>query len=251
MSLSNDHMLAAELAREAGRVLLELRQSGSHAGRELRDEGDRRANQFLVESLTRERPGDAVLSEESPDESDRLRSDRVWIIDPLDGTREYGDSDREDWAVHVALAVGGRPIVGAVALPAQGEVLSTWSPPAAPRYSRDEKVIVVSRSRPPTAVDQLADRLGGSLVAMGSAGAKTMAVVRGEADAYVHAGGQFEWDSCAPVAVAQSAGLHTSRLDGSELRYNQADPYLPDLVVCRDSVAGDMLAAIRELGVGQ
>ena len=90
----------------------------------------------------------------------------------------------------------------------------------------------------------VAEALGAELVAMGSAGAKAMAVVLGHADIYAHSGGQYEWDSCAPVAVAKAAGLHVSRIDGSELRYNQPDPYLPDLLICRPELAAEVLRAL-------
>ncbi|HEX7444230.1 MAG TPA: 3'(2'),5'-bisphosphate nucleotidase CysQ, partial [Acidimicrobiales bacterium] len=191
--------------------------------------------------------GDAVLSEEGRDDPARLTAARVWIVDPLDGTREFGEPPRTDWAVHVALVVAGRPVAGAVALPALGLTLGTRpapSPlpplPASPYTPR----VIVSRSRPPAAATWLAEHLGGELVPMGSAGAKAMAVVRGEADVYAHSGGQFEWDSCAPVAVAAAAGLHVSRLDGSPLRYNNADPYLPDLLICRRELADASLQAL-------
>lgn len=205
---------------------------------------DQVANKILMDALADARPLDAVLSEEHPDSDLRLRSHRVWIIDPLDGTREYLER-RDDWAVHVALAVKGVAEAGAVALPARGEIIATASPPTAPATPFDRRlVLAVSRTRPPQVAKYLADRLSGSLSPMGSAGAKTMAVVRGEVDAYVHAGGQYEWDSCAPVAVARAAGLHASRLDGSPLRYNQPDPYLSDLLVCRPELAELVLRAV-------
>lgn len=209
------------------------------------DEGDRASHEWLVARLAEERPDDPVLSEESRSEerSDavRLRSRRVWIVDPLDGTREYAEG-REDWAVHVALVEHGVPTAGAVALPDLAQVMSTAdvSPPPA----RGERLrVVVSRSRPPADAHRIATALDAELVQMGSAGAKAMAVVRGEADVYVHSGGQFEWDSAAPVAVASAAGLHCSRLDGSPLIYNRVDSYLPDLLVCRPELAEQVLAA--------
>jgi 3'(2'), 5'-bisphosphate nucleotidase len=214
------------------------------AERERRDAGDARSHAFLLSELSRLRPGDAVLSEEGADDPSRLRAERVWIIDPLDGTREFAEPDRDDWAVHVALwsAAAGDLVAGAVALPAQGVTLGTPSvalgarPPGPPR-------IVVSRTRPPAVAAAVRDRLSGELVPMGSAGAKMAAVVRGTADVYVHAGGQYEWDSAAPVAVARAAGLHASRLDGSPLRYNQPNALLPDLVVCRPELAEAVLTA--------
>jgi 3'(2'), 5'-bisphosphate nucleotidase len=238
-----EHDAAADLAREAGAVLLRLRSQSKPSGRALSDEGDRRSHEFLMGRLATEFPHDAVRSEEG-DASPG--AERLWVIDPLDGSREYGEG-RDDWAVHVALAVAGRPVVGAVALPARGLVLGTASPPplaptaAVPR-------LVISRSRPPAIAGQLAGRLGATTIAMGSAGAKIAAVITGEADIYVHAGGQYEWDSAAPVAVALASGLHASRIDGSPLRYGLPDPWLPDLLVCHPSLATSALAALAEVG---
>jgi len=234
----NDHEVAATLAEEAGRLLLDVR--AGHAA-----DGDRLSNELLLARLAELRPADAVLSEESVDDPVRLQRDRVWIIDPLDGTREYNEMPREDWAVHVALAVGGEPVVGAVALPAAGVVLGTGRPPSPPSSHGGRPRLVVSRTRPTELADRLAAALDAELLPMGSAGAKAMAVVRGEADVYAHSGGQYEWDSCAPVAVAAAAGLHVSRLDGSPLVYNQPNPYLPDLLICRPDLAARVLEEIR------
>jgi 3'(2'), 5'-bisphosphate nucleotidase len=240
-----DHELAADIARRAGELLVHLRDELTGAGgdeRVLRDEGDRRSHELIVGELAARRPADAVLSEEGRDDAARLGAARVWIVDPLDGTREYGEG-RDDWAVHVALVEDGVPTVGAVALPALGEVLSTATPPEVPPPPARRRV-VVSRSRPPAAAASIAAALGADLIEMGSAGAKAMAVVRGEADVYPHSGGQYEWDSCAPVAVAIAAGLHASRIDGSALRYNRPDPLLPDLLICHpDDVAAVVAAA--------
>ena len=205
------------------------------------------SHQLLMARLADRFPGDRVRSEEA-DQSEVLGSEsgRVWIIDPLDGTREYSEG-REDWAVHVALAVNGEPVVGAVALPAMGLVLSTANPPMLKPPS-DVPRMVVSRSRPPDFVPSVAARLGAEIVPMGSAGAKIAAVIRGEAEVYVHAGGQYEWDSAAPVAVAVAMGLHATRLDGSPLHYSQPDPWLPDLVVCHPALAVEVMAALRESG---
>jgi 3'(2'), 5'-bisphosphate nucleotidase len=246
----DDHDLAAELATAAGRLLLRVRDE--HAGadiRERRDAGDASSHAFLVAELASRRPGDAVLSEEGIDDPARLTSDRVWIVDPLDGTREFGEPGRTDWAVHVALWVRGGLAAGAVALPPRGITLRTPDVPLPARVARPPR-IVVSRSRPPAVAGRVRDRLRGELVALGSAGAKMAAVVLGEADVYVHAGGQHEWDSAAPVAVALAAGLHASRLDGSPLRYNRPDPTLPDLVVCRPELAGEVLAAVAPAADG-
>lgn len=240
----DDHEFAADLATRAGALLLDVRAEYADADVAARKAaGDRRSHEFLLDALTSARPSDAVLSEEGADDPVRLSSERVWIIDPLDGTREFSELDRDDWAVHVALWQGGDLVAGAVALPAQNITLSTFgraprraAPPPKPR-------VVVSRTRPPAVALQVRDLLDGTLVAMGSAGAKVAAVVKGEADVYVHAGGQYEWDSAAPVAVARAAGLHCSRLDGSALRYNRPDPLLPDLVVCLPEYADAVLKA--------
>ena len=245
MPTQQDHLLAATLAERAGAALLELRAQLSAEGadqRTIKDEGDRASHELLMAELTRERPDDAVLSEEARAEeiadTARLDAPRVWIIDPLDGTREYGEG-RSDWAVHVALVEDGVPTAGAVALPGLGMVLSTGDAPKVPAAPEQLRVIV-SRSRPPAEALAIAEGLGAQLVEMGSAGAKAMAVVRGEADVYPHSGGQYEWDSAAPVAVALAAGLHCTRLDGSPLVYNRADPYLPDLLICRPEHAPEV-----------
>ena len=238
----NDHELAARLATRAGDLLLDVRADFADASAEERKAaGDKQSHDFLMEELAAKRPGDAVLSEEGVDDPVRLTSERVWIVDPLDGTREFSELGRDDWAVHVALWENGELVAGAVALPAQNTTLSTPEV-AAPRAFDGPPRIVVSRTRPPAIALAVRDALGGTLVEMGSAGAKVAAVVRGVADVYVHAGGQYEWDSAAPVAVARAAGLHTSRIDGSRLVYNSADPLLPDLVVCRPELAERVLA---------
>lgn len=237
-----DAEFAAHLAEHAGRILLEVRASGTFSGKALGKAGDETANQFLVNAIRAYRPDDGLLSEESKDTRERLEKERVWIVDPVDGTREYGEG-RTDWAVHVALAIGGKPEIGAVALPGLGQVLRTDQPidlPAVPPKLR----MVVSRSRPAAEAVAVATALGAELVPMGSAGAKAMSIIRGEADIYLHSGGQFEWDSCAPAAVARAHGLHISRIDGSPLIYNQADTYLPDLLICRKEHAGMVFDAL-------
>jgi 3'(2'), 5'-bisphosphate nucleotidase len=246
---AGDAALARLLADEAGRLLLDVRAAAGFADpAALRAAGDRSAHELLVARLAELRPGDAVLSEEGTDDPARLAADRVWIVDPLDGTREFAEEGRTDWAVHVALWERGALTAGAVALPARGVTLATDAPPVRPDPAGGTLRLAVSRSRPPAIARALADRLGAELVPMGSAGVKVSAVVLGDVDAYVHAGGQYEWDSAAPVAVARAAGLHTSRLDGSPLRYNQSDPLLPDLVVCAQSVAPAILDAVRPTG---
>ncbi|WP_059018662.1 3'(2'),5'-bisphosphate nucleotidase CysQ [Mycobacterium sp. M26] len=249
MSLT-DAELAADLAEQAGRLLLAVRDEVGHDYPwELGDAGDFRANAYILRRLREERPHDAVLSEEAYDDLKRLQADRVWIIDPLDGTREFSMPRRVDWAVHVALwqRTGdddGRLTDAAVALPAMGEVYrsDTVTAPTAPQSGPIR--ITASSNRPPAVLWRLRDRLDMEFIRIGSAGAKAMAVVRGDADAYIHAGGQWEWDNAAPAGVIQAAGLHATRLDGSPLRYNQPDPYLPDLLMCRPEVADLLLDAM-------
>jgi 3'(2'), 5'-bisphosphate nucleotidase len=305
---ADDHVLARELAGRAGRRLLELRSRGGEPDL-LRKAGDRLSHEFLVAELAARRPTDAVLSEEGADDRARLAASRVWILDPLDGTREFGEPGRTDWAVHVALwertgaadGCGGLSadgvgdlVAGAVALPAQDTILSTadQGPPGAATEGRrchtdahlrawvshprpwDEPYvvagsgedvggvrqapdgvdgtagrvrIVVSRTRAPRLVQDISDLIGAELIPLGSAGAKVAAVVRGEADAYVHAGGFYEWDTAAPVAVARAAGFHASRVDGSPLAYNQAGVFMPDILVCPSALAVPLLRVIREV----
>jgi 3'(2'), 5'-bisphosphate nucleotidase len=241
---AGDHVLAVAAAWAAADVLMALRAERPARDRErLASDGDRRAHETITRLLGHERPGDPVLSEEAADHPDLDRHGRLWIVDPLDGTREFSEG-RADFAVHVALVVAGVPVVGAVALPAEDVVLSTADPvPLATRRDGPPR-LVVSRTRPPAVAVRLAHELGGELVPMGSAGAKVMAVVRGDADIYVHAGGQYQWDSAAPVAVALAAGAHATRLDGSPLRYDDPDPWLPDLLVCRPELAATVLVAL-------
>lgn len=243
----DDADLASHLAQVAGKILLDVRDSGVFGPKGLGKAGDQTANQFLCHALREVRPQDGLLSEEEKDNPERLAQSRVWIVDPVDGTREYGE-ERSDWAVHVGLAIDGQPVIGAVALPAfdGGMVLRSDRPvdvPPAPEKLR----MVVSRTRPAKEAVAVAERLGAELVPMGSAGAKVMAVILGQADIYLHSGGQYEWDSMAPAAVALAHGLHVSRIDGSPLIYNQADVYVPDLLVCRKEHAGQVLAMIAEI----
>ncbi|HEU0288400.1 MAG TPA: 3'(2'),5'-bisphosphate nucleotidase CysQ [Nocardioidaceae bacterium] len=247
-AFDDDHALAAWLATEAGRRLLEVRGEGLE-GRELKDAGDLAAHELLMELLAKYRPDDAVLSEEGKDDVARVSASRVWIVDPLDGTREFSEPPRDDWAVHVALWESGDLTAGAVAQPALGETFHTGAPPSVPEAAADRPRIAVSRTRPPEFVQELAEEIGADLIPMGSAGVKVISVVRGVTDAYVHAGGQYEWDSAAPVAVARSAGLHTSRADGKPLEYNRADPLLPDLLVCQPSLAETIADFVRAKGV--
>jgi 3'(2'), 5'-bisphosphate nucleotidase len=245
----SDADLAAHLAQVAGRILVEVRASGLFSAKALGKAGDQTANQFLVHALREVRADDGLLSEEEKDNPVRLDKSRVWIVDPVDGTREYGE-ERADWAVHVGMAVDGEPAIGAVALPGLegGVVLRSDQPrplPAAPEKLR----MVVSRTRPAAEAVAVAEKLGAELVPMGSAGAKAMGVILGQADIYLHSGGQYEWDSMAPVAVAQAHGLHCSRIDGSPLIYNQSDVYLPDLLICRKEHAEQVLKLIADVQI--
>ena len=237
-----DADLAAHLAAQAGKLLLAVRESGLLSAGALGRAGDATANAFLCHALREQRPDDGLLSEEEKDSDARCARSRVWIIDPLDGTREYGEA-RADWAVHVALTVDGLPAVGAVALPGLGLLLRSDRPVPVPAPQSPLRMLV-SRTRPAAQAVQVAERLGATLVPMGSAGAKAMAVVRGEADIYLHSGGQYEWDSCAPVAVALAHGLHCSRMDGAPLLYNRPDPWMPDLLICAPELAPRVMEAL-------
>lgn len=244
----DDDALAAHIAREAGEALLAVQRAAGPdelGTRELKDRGDRESQRLIAALLAEHRPADAVLSEEAEDDAARLAADRVWIIDPLDGTREFSEG-RDDWAVHVALWQDDELRVGAVALPGLDLVLTSGA--GARDWERPERIrLAVSRSRASDLVLQLAKDLDAELVPMGSAGYKAAAVVRGEVDAYVHTGGQYEWDSAAPVAVARGAGLFTSRVDGSALRYNAENPYLPDLIVCNPLIAADLAGRVAAI----
>ena len=238
-----DISLAAYLAETAGKILLAVRESGVFSAKALGKAGDQTANQFLVHALRETRPDDGLLSEEMNDDGARLAKSRVWIVDPVDGTREYGEG-RPDWAVHVGLAIDGVATIGAVALPGLGITLTSGAAHVLPPAQSPPRLLV-SRTRPAREAVAVAEALGGKLVAMGSAGAKAMAVVRGEAEIYLHTGGQYEWDSCAPVAVASAAGLHVSRADGAPLVYNATDSYLPDLLICRPELAESVIRLVR------
>ena len=246
--MPTDHEVASDVATRAGEVLLRLREGvgdTAHDWWSLRDEGDWSAHKFILEALAELRPGDKVLSEEGMEDRSRMGADRVWIVDPLDGTREFGEAGRSDWAVHIALVVDGIAAAGAVALPAQGLVFATDDPPVVPAVGDRRLRVVTSRQWVPHLADSVAQAIDADLVGMGSAGAKAMAVVRGHADVYAHAGGMYEWDSAAPIAVAASAGLHVSRVDGSPIRYNRPDPWLPDILICRAELADACLEAAR------
>jgi 3'(2'), 5'-bisphosphate nucleotidase len=250
-ALENDHLFAAWTATVAGTLLLQVRESGLE-GKELKDAGDLASHELLMGLFAQHKPEDAVLSEEehrgTSGAHDRLKTPRVWIIDPVDGTREYSEPPRDDWAVHVALWQEGALVAGAVAQPGLGRTFHTGQPPVVPARTAPRPRIAVSRTRPPKFVEALAEEIDAELVPMGSAGAKVISVARDVTDAYVHAGGQYEWDSAAPVAVARAAGLFTSRVDGTELLYNQEEVRLPDLIVCRPELAEPILAFVRRHG---
>ena len=246
-AVADDHAFAVWAAEQAGRRLLEVRGEGLE-GRALKDAGDAAAQEVLAALLARHRPADRVLSEEAVDDRARLDASRVWIIDPLDGTKEFAEVPRDDWAVHVALWESGELVAGAVAQPELGETFSTLHPSVVPPRTSGRVRIAVSRSRPPAFVQRMAEELDAELVPMGSAGVKVVSVVRDVADAYVHAGGQYEWDNAAPVAVARAAGLFCSRVDGSELVYNKDDVQQPDLIVCRPELAEPIVRWVREHG---
>lgn len=242
--VDDDHAFADWAATVAGSLLVQVRAQGLE-GKALKDAGDQASHEFLMRLLAEHRPGDAVLSEEGKDDKARLEARRVWIIDPLDGTREFSEPPRDDWAVHVALWQDGDLVAGAVAQPGLGTTFSTAAAPPVPPRSSARPRIAVSRTRPPAFVEALAQEIDADLVPMGSAGAKVISVVRDVTDAYVHAGGQYEWDSAAPVAVARAAGLHTSRADGARLEYNQDDVLLPDLLVCRPELAEEITGFVK------
>lgn len=244
-----DQRLASRIARETGEMLVELRSSLVREAMsywDLKDEGDIAAHRFIVDALREHRPDDAILSEEAADDRRRLVADRVWIIDPIDGTNEFAEPPRHDWAIHIALWERGELVAGSVALPALGLTFDADPPPSVPETSRARPILVTSRTRNPYCAVIVAHALGCDVGRLGSAGAKTMAVVMGEADIYVHDGGMYQWDSAAPAAVARAAGLHVSRIDGSPLVYNETSLWLPDILVCRPELAQDALRALSE-----
>ncbi len=249
MPTDKDHAEAARIATEAGQLLVETRERLFRLSvdpRTIKDEGDRRAHEFIMGELRAAFPDDGILSEEGRDDLTRLQKDRVWIVDPLDGTREFSEPGRQDWAVHIALTEAGVPTAGSVALPALETTLSAHPASELPERPDGPPRLVVSRTRPPAAAMIIAEALGAELLGLGSAGAKAMSIILGHADIYAHSGGQFEWDNCAPAVVAQAAGMHATRADGSELTYNHADPWLPDLLFCRPEFAEPALAAIHD-----
>ncbi|MEI6402127.1 MAG: 3'(2'),5'-bisphosphate nucleotidase CysQ [Actinomycetota bacterium] len=243
----SDADLARRLAVEAGQLLVQVREemtARNASSWQVMDTGDISSHRFLVEQLRIARPDDAVLSEEGADDPRRATAERVWIVDPLDGTNEFGERGRHDWAVHVALWERGELTAAAVSLPALGVVFGTDPAPVLPTPTRERPRLITSRNRAPYAAVLVADALDCDAVRLGSAGAKAMAVVLGEADIYVHDGGMYQWDSAAPAAVALAAGLHATRIDGSPLVYNERDAWLPDFLICRPELADPVLDAI-------
>lgn len=234
-----DARLTHRLAQGTGEILKGVRNVGVLRGRSLGDAGDDLAQSWISRTLAQHRPGDGFLSEEAADNPARLKKDRVWIVDPLDGTKEFA-TGRQDWAVHIALVENGRPTHAAVGMPDLGVVFDSADVRAVVGpYSRK---IVVSHNRPPAVASYVAQEMGYETVQLGSAGAKAIHVLLGDSDAYIHAGGQYEWDSAAPVGVATAAGLHCSRLDGSALTYNNKDTYVPDMLICRPELAEEIMA---------
>jgi 3'(2'), 5'-bisphosphate nucleotidase len=244
----SDAGLATRLATEAGHLLVEVRDDLTRGGApawQVMDTGDLASHRFIVTALAEARPNDAVLSEEGLEDPRRFDADRVWIVDPLDGTSEFGEHGRHDWAVHIALWDADHLAAGAVSIPALDLIFSTDPPPVLPTSTRSRPRLVTSRNRNPYVAVVIANALDADAVRLGSAGAKAMAVVSGEADIYVHDGGMFQWDSAAPAAVALAAGLHVSRIDGSPMVFNARDPWLPDLLICRPEFAEPALEALR------
>ena len=243
-----DQQLASRVATEAGAMLVELRDElvavGTHYW-DLKDEGDVAGHRYIMSALTAARPDDVILSEEAADNRRRLSAERVWIIDPIDGTNEFAEHPRHDWAIHIALWESGELTAASVALPTLGITFDASPAAVVPPSTRAKPLLVTSRSRNPYCAVMVANALGCDVARLGSAGAKAMAVVMGEADIYVHDGGMYQWDSAAPSAVAKAAGLHVSRIDGSPLKYNQESLWLPDFLVCRTELAEPALKALN------
>ena len=244
-----DQQLASRIATQAGVMLVELRNElaieGIHYW-DLKDEGDIAGHRYIMDALTQARPDDVILSEEAADNRRRLSAERVWIIDPIDGTNEFAEPPRYDWAIHIALWEKGKLTVGSVALPTLGITFDADPAPIVPPSTRERPLLVTSRTRNPYCAVKVANALGCDVARLGSAGAKAMAVVMGEADIYVHDGGMYQWDSAAPSAVAAAAGLHVSRTDGSPLMYNEESLWLPDFLVCRPEFAEAALRALND-----
>lgn len=243
----SDADLATVLAQHTGVLLVQHREQLIERGNvsvwQLKDSGDMLAHHFLLDAFRALRPADSVLSEEGHDDRTRVHANRVWIVDPLDGTNEYGEG-RADWAVHIALWEDNALTAGAVSLPSIDTVFSTDPAPVVPPKEGHKPRLVTSRNRAPYAAILVAENMDCDAFRLGSAGAKAMSIIMGEADIYVHDGGMHQWDTAAPAAVALAAGLHASRLDGSPLEYNDADTWLPDFFMCRPEYTDEILHSI-------
>lgn len=237
---TNDHRIAANLALRAGQALLEYREAELdkpfYDQWDVRDGGDRLAHELLVDELAGLCPHDIVMSEEGRDNPARLEADRTWIVDPLDGTYDFPFADSIEWAVHVALVEDGLPTAAAVSVPGFDQVFATDSGPCAARGERDAPLVVSGRSNGYFGAE-VARALDGGLTACGSSGVKAMLVVAGQVDVYVHGSGLYEWDVCAPAAVAEAAGLVVTDIHGDEIRYNKPDPVVGGFVVSRPEFA--------------
>jgi len=263
--LSTRLAFAARIAAEAGRRLVGLRASGRWTDEGiLGDVGDQAADGYLQGYLRGRYPDDGLLSEETVDAAERAGKRLVWIVDPLDGTKEYS-SGRHDWAVHVGLTIDGKPALGAVALPAIDRVLTgvcgggivqaavtgsdgewpqAFAADAGPSSGQPLR-LACSRSHTPEWMQRFARELGGAeLVPCGSVGFKVAMLLFGKADVYVHQKGLKEWDTCAPEAIARAAGWTVCRFDGSDQRYNQRDPRNDQIVVCRTRLRERVLAGL-------
>lgn len=265
---NEDAELARTVAQGAGQLLLELRESygeiepdDKERANALRKEGDRASHEYIAAALSAARPDDAVLSEEGADSDVRLSASRVWIVDPLDGTYEYGQN-RADFAVHIVLwntEGQARLEAGVVDLPAQGLTRSVLDlDPQLGELPTNRPIrIVASRSRPPATLAQTVHHLSGSLseagithegvevVDVGSVGAKVNEILSGRAEAYIHDTGFYEWDVAAPLNVAHHYGLHAEHIDGQPVVFNQMPPYVNNLVVARADLHGFVMDALR------
>lgn len=263
----NDSELSRDVAIEAGRLLLDLRATYGDldpadvdTANRLRKEADRASHLLIADRISAARPDDVILSEEGKDDPARLVADRVWIVDPLDGTFEFGQG-RSDFAVHIVLWVrdalsptGARLVASTVELPAQGLTRTDIdTPDVSFALPTDRPIrIVASRSRAPKwlpdAVAVLADRMGREVevIDVGSVGAKVNEILCGRADAYVHDTGFYEWDVAAPYAVAHRYGLHASHVGGEPIRFNQDPPYVTSLLVSIPTLLDDLTSVFAE-----
>ena len=277
--VTNDAELARDVAQAAGQRLIALRRDFGPVDaadrdqiRALRDAADRASHEFILSRLNAERPDDAVLSEEGHDGLERDTAHRVWIVDPLDGTSEFGQG-RADFAVHVALwqrddSAGpgtARLVAGCIDLPAQRVTYSSADSGAfaSARADTDSDLtvhrpgapvrVVVSRTRPPAlAIDP--ERLAAALevanieigavdvLRVGSVGAKVAELLGGRADLYLHDSGFYEWDVAAPLIVAEHYGLRACHLNGTTITFNHRPPWVKDLVVGKPELVAAVVA---------